>query len=365
MESFDVVVRRRESQSYRVTIAETLDHGWARGVPALLASTGNVLLCLDAELPLALKQDIISEIADACPGTLSSMELSAGEQLKGMGGLKPVLRKMADVRLRRDGLVVAAGGGSLGDLAGFAAAIWHRGTPWVVLPTTLLAQVDSAIGGKVGVNMGGLKNMVGAFHQPVGVFCAIPWLSSLTSTHFQSGLGELVKYGLGMDEYTWDLLWNSSKLIRARDSAVLKRLVRRAISLKAEYVAFDERDKGRRRHLNLGHTFAHALEGAGYQLEHGQAVALGLVAATRLSVALGMADQSLEHQLLDLLSRLGLPRSIAAAPMDKAFAAMEADKKHQEEHKVVILPVRIGQSIVYEDPPLPDLEQALESLFLH
>jgi 3-dehydroquinate synthase len=259
---------------------------------------------------------------------------------------------------RRD-LVIALGGGVIGDLVGFAAAILRRGVRFVQVPTTLLAQVDSSVGGKTGINTGQGKNLVGAFHQPSLVIADTSLLATLPDRDFLSGYGEVVKYGLLRDAAFFQWLEANGPAVRARDSDALGRIVRRSCEMKAEIVVRDETEEGDRALLNLGHTFAHALEAAtGYsdRLLHGEAVAVGLGLAFDLSARLGLCSQEDPSRVrahlraMELRARLadipgGLPRP------EELMALMAQDKKAVAGRLRFILAHGIGRAFVAEDVP--------------
>jgi 3-dehydroquinate synthase len=233
----------------------------------------------------------------------------------------------------RDGAIVALGGGVTGDVAGFVAATYMRGVPVLQVPTTLLAMVDAAVGGKTGVDTPLGKNLVGAFHHPVAVVADPRVLATLPARELRAGLAEAVKHGLVADAGHLDWLEARAPAILARDEATLAALVRRSVEIKAEVVGSDEREAGRRAVLNAGHTVAHALEHAsGWALLHGEAVALGLVAETALAERLGVAEPGLGRRVERALTALGLPvrlpEGIDAAP-DRLLEAMTRDKKNR------------------------------------
>jgi 3-dehydroquinate synthase len=233
----------------------------------------------------------------------------------------------------RDGGIVAIGGGVVGDLAGFVAATYMRGLPFVQVPTTLLAMVDASVGGKTGVDTPHGKNLIGAFHQPEAVVADPTALATLPERELRSGLAEAVKHGLIADAAYLDGLRAGRSAILAREPAALEALVRRSVEIKAEVVGADEREGGRRATLNAGHTVAHALEHvSAYALAHGEAVALGLVAEAGLAEALGVAGVGVREAVAEALAGFGLPvRLPEALPMraDAVVAAMASDKKNR------------------------------------
>ena len=274
-------------------------------------------------------------------------------------------------RVDRKGLIIAFGGGVVTDLAGFAAAIWMRGIRYLSIPTTLLAQVDASVGGKTGINMvaddGSIigKNLLGCFHHPVRVIADVSILKQLPPREFNAGLAECIKHGMlepNAYKYLRKHLDELSQGQQARPRA-LAELVAANVLCKAEVVEKDEREKGRRRILNLGHTFAHALEAAFQdRYKHGEAVALGLIATCRLGALLGiLEDQELEGNLKIMIERCGLP-SKWPKPTDKLFAAMELDKKATGGQLRLIIPIKVGKTAVHGLYDPQELRPLLEEL---
>ena len=241
----------------------------------------------------------------------------------------------------------------IGDLAGFAAACYQRGIAYVQVPTTLLAQVDSSVGGKTAVNHPRGKNLIGAFHQPRTVLADVGCLETLTDREYRAGLAEVVKYGAGLDAVFFGWLEANAAALAARNPAVLVRTVRRCCELKAEVVAADEREAGRRALLNLGHTFGHAIENAqGYgEWLHGEAVAAGMAMAAELSVAMGRLDKAAAARLGELLEALGLPVAPPAVGADRLAALMRLDKKVAAGRIRFVLFDGLGRSEVVADVP--------------
>ncbi|HEY3316503.1 MAG TPA: bifunctional shikimate kinase/3-dehydroquinate synthase [Bacillota bacterium] len=287
----------------------------------------------------------------------------AGEDAKTLSHLEGVLCRMASAGVGRDGAVVALGGGVVGDLAGFAAAVYMRGIAAVQVPTTLLAQVDSAIGGKTAVNLAGLKNLVGAFHPPALVFAAVEPLLCLPDEEFRQGLAEVVKYGLACDSDLLDRLESEAPAILGRRPTALAEVVARCVRAKAAVVEADPTEQGERRRLNLGHTVGHALEtaseasppagqppgpSANARLAHGDAVAFGMAVATRMAVAAGMAPSGLWPRLLRGYDALGLSlapgaRAFADEPEDEFLRRLAGDKKNRGGALRLVLPLGSGR----------------------
>ncbi len=279
----------------------------------------------------------------------ASIIIPAGEEYKNMQTLNAVLDQLIAANIGRDGWLAALGGGVVGDIAGFAAAVYLRGVPVVQLPTTLLAQVDAAIGGKTGVNHKDGKNLIGAFHQPAAVLCDTALLGTLPKREYRAGLAEVVKYGMLGDAAFFDMLSDNADAIGKRDEQLTAQIVGKCARMKADIVAADPHEKtGRRALLNLGHTFAHAIENcAGYgEWLHGEAVAIGLVAAARLSQLIAGFDDGDVLRVRALLHRLDLPVGGVKVDRQKLLTAMLTDKKRLGGKHRVILMRAIGDAFL-------------------
>jgi len=289
--------------------------------------------------------------------------LPDGEAHKTLATVTRVLDVLVANRFGRDCTVVALGGGVVGDMAGFAAACYQRGVAYVQVPTTLLAQVDSSVGGKTGVNHPGGKNLIGAFHQPAAVIADTETLKSLPVRELRAGLAEVIKYGLICDEalFTW-LEQNMEKLL-AHDAAALTHAIRRSCEIKAEIVGRDEREQGDRALLNLGHTFGHALESVtGYtKWLHGEAVGAGLLMAATMSCESGLMPAASVERLRKLLERTGLPTDARDLKPDTVLEHMRIDKKVKSGRIRLVLMRAIGGSFVTADYPDAALQRTLEA----
>jgi 3-dehydroquinate synthase len=294
-----------------------------------------------------------------------SVELPDGEQYKTLSVLGRVFDALIEARLNRDACVVALGGGVVGDMAGFAAACYQRGIDFVQVPTTLLAQVDSAVGGKTGVNHPGGKNMIGAFHQPRAVLADLGTLRTLPPRELRAGLAEVIKYGL-IDDAGF-LAWIEANVdaLLALDMAALAQAVRRSCEIKARIVAADEREHGQRALLNLGHTFGHAIEtAAGYgEWLHGEAVGVGMLLAADLSQRLGYIDTADVTRVRELLRRAGLPTEAPAIGAARALELMGMDKKVLQGRIRLVLLRKLGEGIVAGDYPADALQATLRGHF--
>ena len=272
--------------------------------------------------------------------------LPPGESTKSLTHAATLFDVLVDHHADRRSVVVALGGGVIGDLAGFAAATYARGVPFVQVPTTLLAMVDSSVGGKVAVDHPRAKNMIGAFHQPLGVLADIDLLATLPERQYRCGLAEVVKYGVIMDADFFAKLERQGDQINRRDPDVISEIVAHSCQLKADVVEEDEFETtGRRAILNYGHTFAHAFEtSSDYEvLQHGEAVAIGMICAARLAERLGRIDDSLNMRQLSLWKKLGLPTVVPKNLVDLDLVeVMRRDKKSQGGKLRFVLPSRLG-----------------------
>jgi len=305
--------------------------------------------------------------AAAASLTLAGLEhtlltVPAGESSKSIECLTKLWNDTLAAGADRKTVVVAIGGGVVGDLAGFLAASFARGIPFLQVPTTLLAQVDSSVGGKVGINLPTAKNMVGAFWQPVGVLVDTDTLATLPEREYRAGLAEVVKYGIILDAEFFRYLEANIAGIQARSAEVLRHIVARCCELKAEVVRQDEREEtGVRAVLNYGHTFAHAFESrSGYgTLLHGEAVSIGMVCAARLAAAMSRVDGEFCRRQFALLSALGLPTAVPSFPVNELIDLMQHDKKTVQGRLRFVLPTRLGHVELTSDV---SVEQVLASL---
>ena len=284
---------------------------------------------------------------------VSSVTLPHGEKTKSLSCLEELYAFLCESRITRRDAVIALGGGVIGDLTGLAAATFLRGVHFVQVPTTLLAQVDSSVGGKVAVDLPQGKNLVGAFYQPDFVLVDPDTLNTLTEAYWRDGLGEVVKYGCIGDAALFALLEECAPGGRAALMHRIDAILTRCIQAKADVVAQDERDTGLRMTLNFGHTIAHAVETCQHYtgLRHGQAVALGMHVMTRLTEAKGMTDPGTAQRLDGLLRRLGLPLELPAIPEWDLIAAMSMDKKSAGTSLRVIVLRRIGTCFIHPTEP--------------
>ncbi len=349
------------SRTYDVTIGEGLLARAAAHMPALPAAE-RAFVIADA----AVADRYLGALAEGLePAGLRAIHLPAppGEEAKTFQVMIALHRQLATQGAHRADPVVALGGGSVGDLAGFVAATYMRGVPFVQVPTTLTGQVDAAIGGKSAVNLPEGKNLVGAFHQPVAVLADVATLATLPEREYRSGLAEVAKYALTLDlELLASLETDPSPLLR-REPAALEPLVARCVRAKATVVGADERDEAGRLVLNYGHTLGHALErlDAFAGRSHGEAIALGMVFAARLSEATGCAAKGLVARHARLLSSLGVEPDAPVPPTEDVLSAMRMDKKYRGGVRFVLLE-DVGRPVVQDGVPEDVVRAALEEM---
>ena len=291
--------------------------------------------------------------------------MSDGEEFKTLQTLEAIIRDLLVKGHNRSTTVVALGGGVVGDTAGYAAATYQRGVPFIQVPTTLLSQVDSSVGGKTAVNHELGKNMIGAFYQPKGVYVDTDTLKTLPERELSAGLAEVIKHGVLADSDYFDAVEKDISRLRQKDEAALIRAIKGSCKIKAAVVAEDERESGKRALLNFGHTFAHAIEtGLGYgQWLHGEAVGVGMVMAADLSARLGRCSIDDSKRIKTLVERAGLP--ISGPPevsTDAMLAFMAKDKKATDAGlRFVLIEGRIGKTEIVQDVPVSLVRETLEA----
>jgi len=291
--------------------------------------------------------------------------LADGEQHKTLATLGRVIDCLVEARLNRDATLIALGGGVVGDIAGFAAACYQRGVGYVQIPTTLLAQVDSSVGGKTGVNHPGGKNLIGAFHQPLAVIADTGTLATLPDREFRAGLAEVIKYGCIWDAPLFEWLEENMDRLNRRDDSALSHAIERSCAIKAAVVGQDERESHVRALLNFGHTFGHAIEAATHYETylHGEAVGLGMLIAANLSQRLGMIDTIAERRIRDLVQRAGLPVAPPRVGVTQAVELMQMDKKVQAGAVRLVLLQSLGRAVVTADYARSALDATLNEYF--
>ena len=355
------------SSSYSILLGPGLLEQAGGHLSPLLPSRRAVIVTEARVAPLFLAP--LESSLRAAGLAVEAITVEAGEGSKSWDGLQHVTRQLLARKVDRKTAVVALGGGVIGDLAGFAAAITLRGLPFVQIPTTLLAQVDSSVGGKTGINAGGGKNLIGAFYQPLAVLMDTNALKSLPPRHGKAGYAEILKYGLLGDAAFFAWLEQHGAAVLALEDAPLMEAIAVSCRAKAAIVAMDERESGVRALLNLGHTFGHALEaetGFSEALHHGEAVAMGCLMAFALSVRLGLCPEEDYRRLSAHQRALGYPSALPQLLRRDwnpaaLLAHMEGDKKTSGARKTFILARGIGQAFVSRDVEDRDVLAVLET----
>lgn len=333
----------------------------------LLAEPGALQPWIDGDSVLIVTNETIAPLyleqacASVAPTRVATCVLPDGERYKNLETLNRVFDEALRERLDRATTIIALGGGVIGDMAGFAAAVYQRGVAFIQVPTTLLAQVDSSVGGKTGVNHALGKNMIGAFHQPRCVLADIATLDTLDDRQLRAGLAEVIKYGLIADADFFGWLERGMQALLGRDPAALAEAIEKSCHIKAEVVAADEFEHGRRALLNLGHTFGHAIETAtGYDSWlHGEAIAAGMCMAARMSEQLGSIDAEARERVETVFRAAGLPVACPPIGAERMRSLMAGDKKVVAGTIRLVLLDAIGTARVVDDYPPTALDERL------
>jgi 3-dehydroquinate synthase len=294
---------------------------------------------------------------------ITILEVSDGEEYKSLKSAGSIYQKLSRIQAERMTPVLAVGGGVIGDLAGFVAATYMRGVPFFQIPTTLLAQVDSSIGGKVAINHGQMKNTIGAFYQPRLVISDTDTLKTLPPKEFKNGLAEIIKYAIIKDKKLFAILEKNMGRIKSLDMGLIADLIFCCAGIKAELVEKDEKDLGQRNILNFGHTFGHAIETVSeFEIPHGKAVAIGIVAAATVSQRMNILSNSGLDIIKTVIVRAGLPINIPGLNIRKIMNAMKHDKKIMGGKIKFVLPKDIGDVFISDEVDNNTIDQVLEEL---
>ena len=346
--------------------AIAVGHGLCRLLPDLLGSfRGRRMVLVASRRVFALHGRAVERCLRAI-GPVHVTLVPDGERYKSRATLERIYDALLEARLGRDGLVVALGGGVVGDVAGFAAATWMRGVDWVGIPTSLLSMVDSSIGGKVGINHAKAKNMVGAFHQPRAVVVDPGFLATLSPRELRSGAYEILKGAILADSALFASLREAPTGLRGWDRMAMENAIATACRIKADVVEKDEREAGLRRVLNLGHTIGHALEAVtGYRrLTHGEAVGWGLVGAAFIARRRGLLSEAAHEAIASAVDHVGPRPAISDLPTPRILEALARDKKSKAGRVPFILPSAIGRVEVHDDVSRAEIVGALRAMAL-
>jgi 3-dehydroquinate synthase len=321
---------KTESNLSKILIGEKLSNlsGYIAGRNAIILTDSNILKYYSNYLPKGFPL----------------IEMGIGEKNKTLGTIEMIMGKMVELEADRTSFLLSIGGGIVCDVGGFAASVYMRGIPFGFVSTTLLSQVDASVGGKNGVNFKGYKNMIGTFNQPEFVLCDNSMFSTLDKEQFRSGFAEIIKAGAIKKATLFNFCRENAVQALQNDEEIITNMIYQSVNIKAEVVEADEREKGERRLLNFGHTFAHALEKMTGIL-HGKAVSIGMVLAAKVSNILGMLSKDEVIELIRVLESYGLPVQ-PEIPIEKLFAAMKQDKKRVGDSIHLVLLDRIGHAII-------------------
>ncbi|MEV0716193.1 3-dehydroquinate synthase [Asanoa sp. NPDC050611] len=332
-------------QAYDVVVGR----GLTDQVAALLPAADRVAVL--ASGPLGARADAVSAALEADGRVVTRIEIPDAESGKAIETAAACWDRLGAAGFTRSDAVVAVGGGAATDLGGYVAAAWLRGVRWVPMPTSLLGMVDAAVGGKTGINTAAGKNLVGAFHPPVGVLCDLDTLDSLPPADLRAGLAEVVKCGFIAEPAILDLIERDPRAAADPSSPAVRSLIEHAVRVKADVVGGDLKESGRREILNYGHTLAHAIEKVEhYTWRHGDAVAVGLVFAAELSHRAGRLDEATTARHRAILTELGLPTTYAAEAWPDLLAAMRVDKKARGSRLRFIILDALAETDILDGP---------------
>ncbi len=360
MRENDVVVKISGGRSYSILTGSDLQGEIVDSIRDI-SSGGRTLVVTDRNVARIYLDEFVKSVKKS-GSNISAEILPSGESRKNFAAYRRLIDRLAEIDDRRDLMVVAFGGGVVGDLAGFAAATYRRGIPLIQVPTTLLACVDSSVGGKTGFDLPQGKNLVGSFYQPKKVVVDTNYLASLPKRELRAGMAEVIKYGVIMDAQFLCVLKREMNELLNRDTKKLSSCIQKCCRLKAQVVSQDEHDTNDvRAILNFGHTFAHAIETAcGYRrYRHGEAVGVGMVCAADLSARLGLLKRAECVFIEEIVKMAGLPTTISGAEPDAIVRFMSKDKKTKSGKLRFVLIDGIGHAFVSEAPTIPEVKTVL------
>jgi 3-dehydroquinate synthase len=351
--------------SYKITIGHGILGGFPRHIRTL--GLGKDALIITHPVIERLYGKKLSAALRKAGYTVKAINVPEGEKSKSASCALRLLKEISAYDVDKNIFIIALGGGVVGDLAGFVAAIYKRGIPYIQVPTTLLAQIDSSIGGKTAIDLETGKNLVGAFYQPRLVFADTKILKTLSPRQLRNGLAEAVKYGIISDPKLFTYIEANHQKFLKGNAEVLNFIVRRCARIKARIVAEDEKEtKGLRTVLNFGHTVGHAVEAASRynQYHHGESVGLGMRVAARISVRMGLLSAAQEMRINQLITKVGLPEKIKGVRLPKILELMKHDKKFSAGHNRFVLARKIGQVTVVRDIPAAIITQSIQAYML-
>ena len=346
----------------------TITDNW-RDLPSHLTTQGitsnTAVIITDTNVAPLYLQQVLTALTPHL--ALSHHTIPAGETSKSFATLQDILTTCQQAALDRSSLLIALGGGVVSDLTGLAASLYMRGIKWIALPTTLLAQADSAIGGKTGIDMGGAKNLIGTFHQPAAIYANVAALKTLPQKEFISGLAEVIKYGIMFDGRFFEHIQNNRNAIAQQDFVALQGTIRRCCEIKSHIVTQDEHDNGIRQTLNYGHTFGHAIETLlDFKLPHGHCVSLGMMCAAIFSRNMGGLPQADVDTIRYLLDFFGLPTALPPDSVTTPAAItsmMRRDKKARDGGITLIVSHKIGSAEILHNTDAQHVQAAISAIF--
>lgn len=354
-----MIIYQEQQPIYEIRFEQTFKHLY-KGFNSLNSRTKKICIVTDSTVGSFYLSELMDELKDYAK-ELISFTFPAGEESKNLSTVTALYERLIKEQFDRNDILVALGGGVVGDLTGFTAATYLRGIDFVQIPTSLLAMVDSSIGGKTGVDFNAYKNMVGAFHQPKFVYMNLTCLSTLTKRQFQSGFGEVIKYGLLNDALFYQWLRENREALLHGDGMKLQEAVYRSCVSKKEIVEEDPTEKGRRALLNLGHTIGHAIEKLKeFSLLHGECVSIGLVAAAYLSVQKGLLTEVELEDLKQLLESYGLPVRTSGIDPEDVLKATKNDKKMSSGKIKFIILDKIGNALIDDSITEEEMLEAIK-----
>nr|HID57795.1 3-dehydroquinate synthase [Desulfobacterales bacterium] len=362
MDCIHVSLKKHIDDSYRILIGKGILQQLSGEIEGL-GSFNSQIIITDSNVNSLYGQRVLDEL-ESSDANLHLLEIPPGEASKSLNTVIRLAKQLVSLHVDRKSIIIALGGGVVGDLAGFVASIYMRGIPYVQVPTTLLSQVDSSVGGKTGINLEEGKNLLGSFYQPKAVIIELTFLRTLSERDFQNGLAEIIKYGIISDEELFSLLEKESEAIKNRDLGLIEFLVERSCEIKSEVVKKDEKELGLRRILNFGHTLGHALESiSDFRFSHGEAISIGMVAAAKISSKLGYLDDVSCNRIEMAIKRYGLPHCIPAdLDTERIFTLIKNDKKALKGRPNFVLVRDIGNPFVTDEVPGKIVEETINGM---